>query len=185
MKTSNATDLEDGQHVADQTAGADAADVHAAQTARRRDHAMIVWFENVIGTYGSGIWSHGVEFADAGNEPFEIERDAAFALAAIAPAKPATNDVHPVRNPAEAAVRLAQVDVFATGARTQRGELGVRHRAAKCEHAAGQPRGQKQPRSGTFAAMHRREEENAAADDVGDDDRRRVERPETAFESGL
>src|SRR5688572_4800970 len=61
--------------------------------------ASTVCRENVSGTYGSGMTKIGVEFAAPG-----INRSSTtikkMALAAIAPAKPAMNDVHPVMNPA-------------------------------------------------------------------------------------
>ena len=105
-----------------------------------------------------------------------------IALAAIAPVKPATNDVHPVRNAARRPERLAQVDVLTAGARPQRSQLGVGHGARKRERAARKPRTEKPERVGNRRRDLRRREQDAAADDVGHDDRGRVERTETAIE---
>ena len=61
--------------------------------------ASSVWRENVSGTYGSGMTKNGVESATPG-----IKRSSTnirkIALAAIAPVKPATKEVHPVMKPA-------------------------------------------------------------------------------------
>ena len=60
-----------------------------------------MWIEKVtaLDVSGIGIASSGVLFGDAGNEAIEVTIRK-MALAAIAPLKPATNDVHPVRKPA-------------------------------------------------------------------------------------
>src|SRR5688572_12253384 len=61
--------------------------------------ASTVCRENVSGTYGSGMTKSGAELATPGmNRSSTTMRK--MALAASAPAKPATNDVHPVMKPA-------------------------------------------------------------------------------------
>ena len=104
------------------------------------------------------------------------------APAAIAPEKPATNDVQPVRNAARPAERLAQVDVLAARLRAPRGELGVRQRARERERAAGGPDAEHRAGRGQQRGDESGRREDADADDVGDDDDRRVERAEPAVE---
>ena len=65
-----------------------------SQTARM---ATIVCRENDSGTNGIGMVKNGVVFATPGTNRSRYSTKTT-ALAAIAPANPATNDVHPVRN---------------------------------------------------------------------------------------
>ena len=78
--------------------------------------------------------------------------------------------------------RRAQVDVLAAGARPQRRQLRVGHRAGERQPAAGDPRREERQGARHRRGDLRRREQNAAADDVGDDECGGVERPETAFE---
>ena len=87
-----------------------------------------------------------------------------------------------MRNAAQRAERLAQVDVFAAGVRPQRRELRVRHRAGEREHAADEPHAEHRPGRRHEAGDDDGHEEDAAADDVGDDDGGGVERTEAALE---
>ena len=100
--------------------------------------ASSVCRENVSGTYGSGMTKNGVEFAAPGmNRSSTMIRK--IALAAIASRK-ACDERRPTGHEAgERSVGFAQIDVFAAGARPQRGQLGVRHRAEEREHAARNP----------------------------------------------
>jgi hypothetical protein len=61
--------------------------------------ATIVWRENDSGTNGIGTTKKGVASATPGTNRLRYSTKTT-ALAAIAPAKPATKDVHPVRNAA-------------------------------------------------------------------------------------
>ena len=60
--------------------------------------AMMVCVENVIEANPRGICSSGVEFAAPGMNRCRYS-GSRFALNAMAPANPATNEVQPVRNP--------------------------------------------------------------------------------------
>ncbi len=81
-------------------------------------------------------------------------------------------------------VGVTQVDVLATGARAQRRELGVRHRAGEREDTAKQPEPQHADPARHEAGDEDRHEEDAAADDVRDDDGGRIERTEPPLERG-
>jgi len=61
--------------------------------------ATSVWTENVSGTYGTGMTKSGAALAVPGMKRSRYSAST-IALAAIAPEKPATNEVQPVRNPA-------------------------------------------------------------------------------------
>ena len=134
------------------------------------------------GAHGIGIVSSGVRVGRGRNEAADVvgERDGAGGDGA--------GESGDERRPAgqerrERAVRVAQVDVLAAGARPQRGQLRVRHRAGKREQAAEQPDGRASPsRSARCRATRIGHEEDAAADDVGDDDGGRIERAEPPLE---
>ena len=91
----------------------------------------------------------------------------------------------PGQKSGHAAERGIEVHVFAAGSRSQRGELGIRHRAGKRERAAGQPRRQKQPRIWNVGRDLSRKEENAAADHIGNDDGRRIVGTEAPLQRGF
>ncbi len=102
--------------------------------------------------------------------------------AAIAPLKPATNDVHPVRNAARLAERFAQVDVLAAGFRLPRRQFGVRQRAEERERAAEHPHAENRRAIRQQGRDKAGRDEDADADDVGDDDGGGVERAEASLE---
>ncbi len=86
------------------------------------------------------------------------------------------------REPAE---RLAQVDVFAAGTRTQGGELRIGHRPRKCQQPASRPRGQEWQGRRNGSGDLRRGEQDSATDDVGNDESSGVEGTEAALENAF
>ena len=101
----------------------------------------------------------------------------------MAPEKPATNDVHPVRNAASAAVGFSKIHVLTAGVGAQRSELGIGHRPSKRQQAASQPGPQHRPRARHRLGHEGRHEENAATDDIRHHDGGTIERAELAQES--
>ena len=83
------------------------------------------------------------------------------------------------REPAEGGV---QVNILAARARTQRRQLGIRHRSREGERAARNPGAEKPDGVGNSRRDLRRCEQNAAADDVGNDDGGSIERAEPSLE---
>jgi hypothetical protein len=141
--------------------------------------AISVWRDTVIPTYGIGIEKNGVASLTPGMKRSRYKTKN-IAAAAIAPAKPAINDVQPVRKPTR---RLAQIHILATRTGSQRGKFRVAHGAAERQRAADEPRRQEQPRIGNAGGDEDGEEENAPADDIGYDNRRPVQRAEATFET--
>ena len=75
MKIEKRADLEHGQHVADEAAGADAAHSARTRTAQTAAIAMSVWLESVIAEVRQRNLKNGVRVVDSGNEAIEIERE--------------------------------------------------------------------------------------------------------------
>ena len=101
--------------------------------------ATMAWREIVSGTSGTRDDEERRRVARRRHEAPDVEREDDGA------GRDGAGEAGDKRRPAgqerrETAERRAQVDVLATGARPQRGELGIRHRAGKREQAAGDPR---------------------------------------------
>ena len=139
MKISSAETLSAGEDVLHDAARADAADVDPRHQRRWPRSRRAPAREKVSGTNGSGMTRSGVASRAAGHEAPEIEREHDGA------GRDRAGEAGDERRPAgeergQPAERRAQVDVLAAGARPQRRQLGVRHRAGKREQRRRRPR---------------------------------------------
>ena len=143
--------------------------------------AIIDWLETVSVRYGSGIVHPRRGVGRPGGEALQIERNDHRAGGNRA-GEPGDERRPSGQESGEAAIRFAQVDVLASRARPQRGQLRIGHRATEREQPARNPGREEQPGVRGVGGDAGREEENASPDDVRHDDRRRVERPEPPLE---
>ena len=98
----------------------------------------------------------------------------------------ADEEPHPPEQEAgQPAVRLADEDIFAPGARHHRAQLGVGQRAGHRQQAGDDPHRHHQPRLIDVAGHHPRLEEHARAHDAGDDDGRGRDRAESTNKRGV
>src|SRR5262249_22968482 len=119
--------------------------------------------------------------ADAGNQFVEIRGDTDSARRDCA-AETGDEGRPAGEKSREAAERLAQVHVFATGLRLPRRKFGIGERAEQRQRAAERPDAENRSAVWQQGRNESRRDEDADADDVGNDDRGGIPWTETPFE---